>query len=639
TLQNFGYKWRIGSPRSLPQGRYEPGKELDNSSTLAYHYPMKNQQHLKQIPYGISNFEDFQVKNLYYVDKTRYIENIEEKGSYLFFIRPRRFGKSLFLSILESYYDIARKDRFDDIFAGTYIQQNPTKEKNKYLVLKLNFSMVEPTTEKIEESFHSHIRNAANFFVNKYGKALDIDIETAKKDFASANSAATLMDTFINYFKEKEQRLYVIIDEYDNFANTILSTMGEIEYRKITHDDGFLRSFFNVIKGGTTGSGAPISRLIMTGVSPITLDDVTSGFNIATNISLHPDLNEMLGFNRNEVETLIEYYRQTGKIRHSTPELLELMSYWYNHYRFSMDAQREVFNSVLVLYFLSEYLINSRIPQTLIDHNVRIDYQKLRFLIIIDQKGAAKTNGNFSRLKDIIENNSVHSTIEAGFPIAEITNPENFVSLLYYFGLLTIVGSDEENKAVLSIPNETINRLYFDYIKETYAETGVFNLDIVKYSKWMKEMAFDGKWQPLVEYLSERMGASMGLRDLITGEKSIQAFLNVYLGLSNLYLIHSEKEVNKGFADIVMEPFLLQYPAIKYAYLIEIKYLNIASGKTKKKQPRGLEDKIKTLREEAESQLKRYCLDEKFQKTIGQTTLIKLVLVFCGHRLVYKGEI
>ncbi|MDQ1350258.1 MAG: hypothetical protein QG657_559 [Acidobacteriota bacterium] len=602
---------------------------------------MKNQQHLKQIPYGISNFEDFQVKSLYYVDKTRYIENIEEKGSYLFFIRPRRFGKSLFLSILESYYDLAREDRFDEIFNGTYIQQNPTKEKNKYLVLKLNFSMVEPNVAKIEESFHSHIRNAANFFVNKYGKSLDVDIETAKKDFASANSAATLMDTFINYFKEKEQRLYVIIDEYDNFANTILSTIGEMEYRKITHDDGFLRSFFNVIKGGTTGSGAPISRLIMTGVSPITLDDVTSGFNIATNISLDSDINVMLGFNRGEVETMIEYYRQTGKIRHSTPELLELMSYWYNHYRFSMDAEEEVFNSVQVLYFLNEYLKNSRVPQTLIDRNVRIDYQKLRYLIIIDQKGAAaaKTNGNFSRLKEIIENKSVQTTLKVGFPVAELTESENFFSLLFYFGLLTITGVTPTYQTILSIPNETVKRLYYDYIKETYDETGLFSLNLDTYAKLMEGMAVEGKWQPLIEYLSERMAASMGLRDFITGEKVIQTFLNVYLGLSDLYFVHSEKETNKGFADLVLEPFLLHYPAIKYAYLVEIKYLNAASGKTKKTLPPGLEERINKLREEAESQLKRYSLDEKFQKTIGQTTLIKLVLVFSGHRLVYKGEV
>ncbi|MDQ1350909.1 MAG: hypothetical protein QG657_1211 [Acidobacteriota bacterium] len=604
---------------------------------------MDKEQNLKQIPYGISNFKDFQEKNLYYVDKTRYIHNIEEKGSYLFFIRPRRFGKSLFLSILESYYDINEKDHFEEIFNGAYIRQNPTKEKNKYLVLKLNFSMVEPNTTKIEESFHSHIRNAANFFVDKYGKSLDVDIKTAKKDFASANSAATLMDTFINYFKEKKQRLYVIIDEYDNFANIILSTMGEREYLKITHDDGFLRSFFNVIKGGTTGSGAPISRLIMTGVSPITLDDVTSGFNIAKNISLHPDINEMLGFNRGEVETMIEYYRQTGKIRHSTPELLELMSYWYNHYRFSPYAKEEVFNSVQVLYFLGEYLINSQIPEILIDRNVRIDYTKLRHLIIIDRKGAAtaKTNGNFSRLKDIIENKSVHTILQSGFSIDKVTESENFFSLLFYFGLLTITGVTPTHKNILSIPNETVKRLYYDYIKETYDETGLFSFDLDKYVNLMEDMAVEGKWQPLIEYISERMAASIGLRDLITGEKVVQTFLNVYLGLSDLYFVQSEKETNKGFSDLVLEPFLLQYPAIKYAFLVEIKYLSAAaaSSKTKKTLPPGADEKIQILREEAENQLRQYSLDEKFQKTIGQTTLVKLVLVFCGHRLVYKGQV
>jgi len=294
-----------------------------------------------------------------------------------------------------------------------------------------------------------------------------------------------------------------------------------------------------------------------------------------------------------------------------------------------------------VLYFLNEYLKNSRVPQTLIDRNVRIDYQKLRYLIIIDQKGAAapQTNGNFSRLKEIIENKSVQTTLKVGFPVAELTESENFFSLLFYFGLLTITGVTPTYQTILSIPNETVKRLYYDYIKDTYAETHLFSLNLDTYARLMEGMAVEGKWQPLIEYISERMAASMGLRDFITGEKVIQTFLNVYLGLSDLYFVHSEKETNKGFADLVLEPFLLHYPAIKYAYLVEIKYLNAASGKAKKTLPPGLEDRIKKLREEAESQLKRYSLDEKFQKTIGQTTLIKLVLVFCGHRLVYKGEV
>jgi len=604
---------------------------------------MNTEQKLKHIPYGISNFRDFQTKNLYYVDKTRYIHKIEEKGSFLFFIRPRRFGKSLLLSILEMYYDIKQKDNFDTIFNGTFIQHNPTPEKNSYLVLKLDFSLVDADNARIEDAFLKYIREAALTFLKRYQQQLGIDVDAAETKFESYASATVLMNAFLNYCMENEQRLFVIIDEYDNFANTILSTAGTNEYISITRGEGFLRAFFNVLKGGTSGGYAPISRIFMTGVSPITLDDVTSGFNIAANISLHSDLNEMMGFNRGEVEALIEYYRQTGKIVHSTPELIELMSYWYNHYRFSTDAEQVVFNPVLVLYFLNEYLIDSRIPKILIDQNVLIDYQKLRHLIIVDQQskagkaGKSKTNGNFSMLRDIIKNGTVHTAIKTRFPISELKKPENFLSLLFYFGLLTITGMTPTGRSILSIPNETIKRLYYDYISETYAETGFFSFDLNEYAALMDETAVKGSWQPLIEYLTQRIAASTGLRDFITGEKVIQAFLNVYLGLSDLYSVHSEKETNKGFADLVLEPQLLQYPAVKFAYLIELKYLKTPTSKSENTP--DLSHKINALRIEAESQLNHYALDEKLRKTIGHTTLIKLVLIFCGHRLVYSGEV
>jgi hypothetical protein len=589
---------------------------------------------LKRIPYGVSDFNDFKVKNLYYVDKTRFIRDIEEKGSYLFLIRPRRFGKSLFLAILEAYYDIAFKDRFDFLFSGTDIHRNPTREKNSYMILKLNFSMVNPNITDVEGSFLHYIKKSASGFVMKYGKYLDIDIKEAKAELNAGKTAPDVMVTFLNYVSGKKQKLYVIIDEYDNFANTILSEAGEREFQNITHGSGFFRAFFNVLKGGTSDTGAPISRLFMTGVSPITLDDVTSGFNIAANISLHSDINEIMGFTLPEVETMIDYYRQTGKIRHSTPELLEMMSQWYNHYRFSVHSTREVFNTVHVLYFLKEYMVDSQFPASLIDHNARIDYNKLRHLIITDKKGTPQTNGNFSKLRQIMENDSIHSTIVDSFPVHKLVSPENFVSLLYYFGLLTITGSDEENKAILKIPNEAIKHLYYDYIKETYEETGILTIDLSRYEALMKEMAFNGKWKPLIAYLAEQMETSMGIRDLITGEKSLQAFLNVYLGLSSLYLVYSEKELKKGYADLVLEPFLAQYPQLKYSYLIEIKYIK-SQGKKKALPP----EKIKKVREEAEVQLKRYSLDEKFLKAIGQTTLKKLVLIFCGNRLLYHGEI
>jgi hypothetical protein len=589
---------------------------------------------LKGLPYGIADFKDFRIKHLYYVDKTRFIRNIENKGSFLFFIRPRRFGKSLFLSMMEYYYDIDQKDQFDFLFNGTAIHRNPTKEKNKYLVLSFNFSAVNPDKSSLEEFFLQHVLDSVRYFIDKYGKYLDLDINDAKKKFESSKGASALMGTFLNYFRGKEYKLYVIIDEYDNFANTILSDSGEVEYRAITHGEGFLRSFFNVIKAGTTGSDTPISRLFMTGVSPIALDDVTSGFNIATNISLDLDIAEIMGFTKTEVETMIEYYGQTGKIRHSTPELLGIMNQWYNHYKFALRSTCEVFNTVFVLYFLREYLKESRIPDQLIDNNARMDYMKLKYLIISDKKGTLQANGNFSQLRQIMENHTLHATIVDRFPIAKLARPGNFISLLYYFGLLTISGSDEEHKAILKIPNEAVKRLYYDYIKETYEETGILTIDLSRYEALMKEMAFNGKWQPLIAYLVEQMENSMGIRDLITGEKGLQAFLNVYLGLSALYLVYSEKELKKGYADLVLEPFLAQYPGLKYSYLIEIKY--IKSRDKKKTLP---PEDIQKIKEEAESQLNKYSRDEKFRKSIGPTTLKKLVFIFRGNRMVYHAEI
>ncbi|MGE5343261.1 MAG: AAA family ATPase, partial [Candidatus Omnitrophota bacterium] len=247
----------------------------------------------------------------------------------------------------------------------------------------------------------------------------------------------------------------------------ILTSSGHQSYHDVTHGEGFLRSFFNVVKGGTTGSGAPISRLFMTGVSPITLDEVASGFNIAANISLDSDINDILGLTFEEVQTMVDYYRQTGKIQHSTPELMVLMSQWYNHYRFSIRSTRDVFNTTMVLYFLQEYMKEARIPDELIDDNVKLDYNKLRHLIIIDKEGAKETNGNFSKLLYIVQNGGIHSTIEKSFPIEELTDTNNFVSLLYYFGLLTIGGIDDENTPILTIPNEAIKHLYYDYIHDT----------------------------------------------------------------------------------------------------------------------------------------------------------------------------
>jgi hypothetical protein len=589
---------------------------------------------IKKIPYGVANYERVVQKNCYYVDKTMYLRTVEESDDYLFFIRPRRFGKSLFLSVMEAYYDVFYKDRFKEFFKGTWIYDQPTDDRGKYLVLSLNFSVVEPDPGKMETSFSNHVRGEAVYFIQKYSDYLSTNKKMSyySKTIEESSSATDILTNLLVLCKGAHRKLYVIIDEYDNFSNTILSTVGKDAYLKLTHGPGFFRSFFNALKKGTTGTGAPISRSFITGVSPITMDDVTSGFNIGENVSIDALFNQMLGFTSTDVREMIDYYRSAGLIKHDTGYLMEIIHQWYGNYLFSEHSlERErLYNSDMVLYFLKEYFKIQSIPGELIDNNVRIDYGKLKHLIVVDRGKTKITNGNFSKLKEIVGNGETSSRITKGFPLEKLMDPENFESLLFYLGLLTIKGP-EKDKLRLEIPNETVKRLYYRYIEEAYRDTGIFNLDLSMYSDLMTDMAYDGKWRPLLEFITGRMKESMSLRDLITGEKSIQAFLNVYLGLNDLYIIHSEKELNKGYADLVLEPFLARYEGIKYAYILEIKYVKsgVSPG----------EAKVRQLKSEAEEQLKNYSMDEKFKKAIEKTNLIKIILIFSGHQLIDMGDV
>ncbi|MCP5106357.1 MAG: AAA family ATPase [bacterium] len=428
---------------------------------------------IKKIPYGVTDYEAIRLDDDYYVDKTAYLREIENAGKYLFFIRPRRFGKSLMLSVMESYYDILKKDKFDLFYKGTHVHQHPTREKHNYLVLKFNFSAVDPHPKHLEKSFLNNIQTNVGSFLFKYSDYLE---PGEKKEFRAElkgmTSASDILLKVANLCRNSNRKLYIIIDEYDNFANTILSTSGSTAYENLTHGEGFFRAFFNFLKEATTGTGAPISRLFITGVSPVTLDDVTSGFNIGKNISIEPEFNEMLGFTENDVLEMIDYYRQNGKLDYSDQYIMGIMGTWYNNYAFAKKAETTVFNSDMVLYFIDKCIRTHDIPDNLIDRNVRIDYGKLRHLIIIDNEKGTLPNGNFSRLKQIIEKDEIETTgISEGFPVEKITHTKNFLSLLFYFGLLTVKGVREE-EVVLQIPNETVRQLYYDYIKKVYWETG-----------------------------------------------------------------------------------------------------------------------------------------------------------------------
>ncbi len=594
----------------------------------------KNIEHIKEIPYGISDYGDFRNQSYYYVDKTPYLNAIRKAGKYLFFLRPRRFGKTLFLTMMQAYYDIHYKDQFEELFKDTWIYSQPTADRNQYLVILFNFAMVDSSREKLEESFLNHVRLRTKAFINKYHQYLSasIEIEYYAQAVKTSQSAPDILANLMALCKEANQHLYVIIDEYDNFTNTILSTVGKKAYYDLTHGTGYFRSFFNLLKGGTSEMDAPISRLFITGVSPVTMDDVTSGFNIGQNISMEPDLNAMLGFTQADVIGMIEYFRSKGAIFHPTQYLLDIMTQWYGNYQFSKKDADKMFNSDMVLYFINHYLKGKELPEDLIDTNVRIDYGKLRHLIILDQDKTKTTNGNFSKLKEIVQEGGTAAKIVKGFPLEKLLDSNNFKSLLFYFGLLTIKGPDQD-KLRLEIPNETARRLYYDYISAAYEETGVFAINLSQYADLMSNMAYNGEWLPLFNFITAHMRESVNLRDLITGEKSIQAFLNVYLGLSELYIIHTERELNKGYADIFMEPFLARYEGIQYAYLIELKYL-----------PAGCkisDTAAQKLKTEAETQLVQYSVDIKFKKSLEKTTLIKIILIFSGQEAIYvekKGE-
>ncbi len=572
----------------------------------------------KKIPYGLTDFDRIQKEHYYYVDKTMYIPTLEAAGNFLFLIRPRRFGKSLWLIVLESYYDIDAKDDFDALFGGTYIHDHPTDEKHAYLILKFNFSAVNPNPEKVEASFNSHAENRFFFFGKKYREILDDDYFAM---MAKHEHAYEKLEFLLDYIGTTGYKVYVMIDEYDNFANTILTTYGQASYHELTHGAGFFRFFFNVLKESTTSRKAGLSRLFITGVSPVTMDDVTSGFNIGRNISLDVRFNELLGFTGQEVSQIVTYYQEHGMSVPDLDELMGLMKEWYDNYRFSKKAVNRVFNADMALYFVLNFLESGDYPDDMIDENVKIDYRKLRHLVVLDRA----LNGNFLRLSEIIETGEVQSNVVKSFPVEELINPENFVSLLFYFGLLSYIGIGR-----LAIPNRTVRTLMYSYLREGYRDVDVFRIDFWRFANQMRDMAYKGAWEPVFRLLADEVERQTSIRDYLTGEKVIQTFLLAYLNVTDVYITRSEEEMGMGFADLYLEPFLPKYPDVKYGYLIELKYM---------KRGEYTEERLQENLTEARNQLRKYARDERISRRKQGITMKCLTLIFCGWEMKLSEEL
>ena len=584
---------------------------------------------IKRIPYGKSDFETVNKQNDYYVDKTSFIPELE-KTPFIFLIRPRRFGKSLLLSTLQTYYEIKKKDLFEEFYRETWILENPTEDRAKYLVMYFNFSLILKEKDKVQEDFNSYCLLVIDKFIYKYREYLP---ERLIEKIANFNTVHKKLQIIATELVEEKHKIYLFIDEYDNFTNTLLTDFGEEDYKKITRQAGYFKQFFTSLKGLTSGSGSGLARMFITGVSPVTMDDVTSGFNIGDNISMTLPYNSILGFTEKDVNDILDYYISVGELKVDKTEAMTVMKKWYNNYLFSAKTTEQIFNTDAILYFIKEAIRAKDLPCNLIDDNLRMDYGKLRYLILKDKK----LNGNFSKLTEIIENGKISSNINKSFPFDQIAQEDNFLSLLFFFGLLTYSGETNFGLPVLKIPNETIKQMMYEYIRKSFEKAYGFSVEIYKLLRLLSKMAYLGEFKPVFDFIENEIKKQSSLRDFIDGETFVKAFYLSFLNIYDFYISASEEEMNKGYADLIMKPFYIKYPDIKFSYLIEMKYI----GRSFK--DKDLEKELQAKITKAKEQLAKYSEDEYARKMLGlppygMVSMKKVIIVFHGWELAYCEE-
>lgn len=570
----------------------------------------------KRVPYGVSNFKKIIKFNQYYVDKTMYIPMLEDQPDYLIFIRPRRFGKSLFLSMLETYYDCNLKDQFKELFGELWIGSHPTPLQGEFQVLTLDFSQVGGDIEHLEENFNSYCGFCFDSFMRRYKEYYGEKVaEQVYAETLSHNKLAIIQKNAA----EKGYPLYLIIDEYDNFTNTVLNELGEEVYHAMTHASGFYRDYFKKFKGS-------FDKIFMMGVSPVTLDDVTSGFNIGWNISTKPKFDKMLGFSTEDVREMFTKYREAEKIPADSDveAMIEEIKPWYDNYCFAEECLKSdvrVFNCDMVLYYLRNYMDYGCAPKQMIDPNTKTDYNKMKKLLQLDildgdRKGV---------INKIAEEGEIVTSLYQTFSAIEMTKPEVFPSLLFYYGMLTIkrlLG----DQLVLGIPNNNVRKQYYTYLLEQYQAQKY--IDINRVGTLLTNMAFDGKWEPVLSFISKAYENVSAVRDGIEAERNLQGFFMAYLYLSSYYIIAPELELSHGFCDFFMLPDLTHYPT-KHSYIIELKVL----GK------QDTEVKAETQWQKAIEQINRYAAAPRVEVLRQGTTLHKIIIQFKGGKLKRIKEV
>lgn len=578
-----------------------------------------NMNQIKGIPYGISDFNRMRNENFYFVDKTMYLPLIENMPSYLFLIRPRRFGKSLFLSMMRTYYDILQQDNFEKYFGDLWIGSHPTDQRNRFQVLYFDFSKAGNSLlgTDLMTSFNDYCSIIINQFAHEYAPYYDSDFEATINSIESAKAKLSYIEVKA---REKGNPLYLIVDEYDNFTNVILSEHGQKMFRDLTHASGFYREYFKQFKG-------MFDRIFMMGVSPVTLDDLSSGYNIDWNISTDERFNAMMGFSESEVREMLLYYRKNDLLQGDIETMITEMKPWYDNYcfaRMSLDDDR-VFNCDMTLYYLRNQLDFHRAPTEMVDKNIRTDYSKLKMLARIDHDSAHE-GSRMSTIEEIAAKGEILVNLHTSFPAERVVDIDNFRSLLYYYGLLTICGT-RGDMLRMCIPNHCVREQYFGFLRDYYQRQS--SVDLHYLNVMLTDLAYDGHWQPFFEAIARAYRENSSVRDAMEGERNLQGFLKAYLALASYYLMEPELEMNYGYCDFFLLPDKQRYLDINHSYILELKY----AART------ATDAELEVQAEEGRRQLLQYSKDKIARRLAEGTTLHCLLLQFRGWDMVRCEEI
>jgi len=582
-----------------------------------------------RIPYGKSNFAALRADRYFYADKTPFIPELESQTAgydHVLFLRPRRIGKSLLVSMLEHYYDLGRKDRYDELFEGLWIHQHPTPGRNKYLALTLDFSPV--TTDggpaAMRQSFAHVVKNGIRPFLVRYRAVLP-DLARLDADLDSYDDAAALIGTLQSMVAGSGHELYLFIDEYDNFANRLLAGGEQAVYESVVGGTGFVRSFYASLKAGTA-TGA-LARMFITGVSPILLDDLSSGFNIIRHISQKPAFHTMAGFTRADVERAADELLAARPDLKADPRLgdrerlLTVLEHYYNGYRFSKDATEPVFNSDLVLYFFAEIASTGRYPEQMLDLNVRTDYGRLQRMATLSGAAGAELR---SLLETMLTEEKISSRLVEQFGSRSMQSGEQLISLFYYMGVLTFA-PPSPGLAVpeLVIPNRVIRELQWEYLAFSVKDQERIWIDTMDLEKALSAMAMKGDIEPLLSQFREQVVKRLGTKDLRQfNEKVLKLMLLAYISQSRIFHILSEKEFSGGYCDLFLG-LSEDVPATRYAWMLEVKYLRTEATATE----------IKNAIARAHEQLARYASDKTLVSLLTLGKELKAgALVFVGAK-------